>query len=208
MASKEKDYFEMFVKSVEFNCAIAEQLNALVSRYESVTDMKMEVDALHKIEHSADEHFHVLYENLNKAFITPIEREDILLLAQAIDDVSDSIEDVGYALYYLNITKLRPGLAAFVELICKSCEALKVALVEFKKFKKSKVLSDKIMEVNFVEEDGDKLYYELLRSLFSEPSGDALDVIKWREVYDKLEICLDACENVADILEGIVLKNS
>jgi len=208
MASKEKDYFEMFVKSVDFNCEIAEQLFALANRFESVTDMEQEVQALHTIEHTADIHFHTLYENLNKAFITPIEREDILMLAQAIDNVSDTIEDVGYALYYLNIKKLSPDFLLFVELIVKSCGALRIAIEEFKKFKKSKVLSENILEVNHVEEEGDKLYYKLLHNLFADDNASTLDIVKWREIYDKLEQCLDACENVADILEGIVLKNS
>ena len=208
MAPKEKDYFEMFVKSVDFNCEIAEQLCALAGRYASVTDMKQEVQKLHDIEHTADIHFHTLYEHLNKAFITPIEREDILELAQAIDNVSDTIEDVGFALYYLNIKTLSPDFIAFVELIEKSCKALKIAMEEFKKFKKSKVLSEKILEVNHVEEAGDKIYHKLLHELFSGDTTDVLNIMKWREVYDKLEQCLDACENVADILEGIVLKNS
>jgi len=208
MAQKENDYFEMFVKSVDFNCNIAAELKKLTKRYDSVTDMEAEVQALHTIEHNADIHFHTIYEHLNREFITPIEREDILMLAQAIDNVSDSIEDVGYALYYLNIKTLKNDFLLFVDLICKSTEALKIAMEEFKKFKKSKVLSEKILEVNFVEEDGDKLYYRLLHELFSKAENDVLDTLKWREIYDKLEQCLDACENVADILEGIVLKNS
>jgi len=208
MAQKENDYFEMFVKSVDFNCDIAAQLKTLTTRYESVTDMEKEVQTLHTIEHNADIHFHTIYEHLNREFITPIEREDILMLAQAIDNVSDSIEDVGYALYYLNIKTLKPEFPAFVDLIVKSTEALKIAMEEFKKFKKSKVLSEKILEVNFVEEDGDKMYYRLLHELFAKTGDDVLDTLKWREIYDKLEQCLDACENVADILEGIVLKNS
>ena len=208
MASKEKDYFGMFVKSVEFNCEIARQLCALTERFESVTDMEQEVHQMHAIEHSADIHFHTIYEHLNKEFITPIEREDILMLAQAIDNVSDTIEDVGYALYYLNIKTLKPNFSEFVALIVKSCASLKIAMEEFKKFKKSKVLSEKILEVNHVEEDGDKLYYSLLHDLFANDNSDTLEIMKWREIYDKLEQCLDACENVADILEGIVLKNS
>ena len=208
MAHKENDYFEMFVKSVDFNCEIASKLKELAERYESVTDMEKEVQALHTIEHNADIHFHTIYEHLNREFITPIEREDILMLAQAIDNVSDSIEDVGYALYYLNIKTLKKDFLDFVDLTVKSTEALKIAMEEFKKFKKSKVLSDKILEVNYVEEDGDKLYYRLLHELFAKADIDVLDTLKWREIYDKLEQCLDACENVADILEGIVLKNS
>ena len=208
MAQKENDYFEMFVKSVEFNCEIAAKLKELAGRYQAVSDMEKEVQALHTIEHNADIHFHTIYEHLNKEFITPIEREDILMLAQAIDNVSDSIEDVGYALYYLNIKELKSEFLPFTELIEKSCAALKVAIEEFKKFKKSKVLSEKILEVNHVEEEGDRMYYRLLHELFAGDTSNLMDVLKWREIYDKLEQCLDACENVADILEGIVLKNS
>ena len=204
---KEKNYFDMFVTSVEFNVSIAKRLNQFVKTYDSFDDKEVEAQAIHELEHAADIHYHEIYEQLNKSFITPIEREDILTLAQAIDDVSDSVEDVAYSLYFLNIQSIRPEISAFADLIQKSCELLLIAVTEFKKFKKSKVLGEKILEVNLVEEEGDRLYHRMLRELFVSP-GEPIDVMRLREIYEKLEHCLDSCESVADILDGIVLKNT
>ncbi len=205
--TKEKNYFDLFIISVEYTCKTAQRFQEFVKNFDSIKDMDKEVQAIHNIEHEADQHFHAIYQQLNQSFITPIEREDILLLAQSIDDICDSIEAVAFSMYCLNITALKPDVLAFVDLIVRSCSELKVAILEFKKFKKSKILSEKILEVNYVEEEGDRLYHKILRELFKNPT-DAIDVLKWREIYEKLETCLDSCENVADILDGILLKNS
>ena len=107
----------------------------------------------------------------------------------------------------LNITELRDDVKPFAALIIKSCDHLRSALIEFKQFKKSHDISQKIVDVNNIEEEGDRFYHKAVRRLHEEEK-DALTIMKWREIYDKLENCLDACEDVADNLEGIILKNS
>lgn len=201
---KEENYFDMFVVSVDFNCQIAGKLLELVDNY---TDIEKKVNEIHDIEHKADEHYHKIFSQLSKSFITPIEREDILSLSQSIDNITDAVEGLAFSFYMLNIKKLRPDIKPFAELIIKSCNYLKIAMNEFKQFKKSQTLNQKIVEVNNTEEEGDRFYHNAVRKLFSEEK-DTREIIVWREIYDGLERCLDACEDVADNLEGIVLKNS
>ena len=201
---KEENYFDMFAVSVDFSCEIANKFMELVENY---TDVENKVVKIHDIEHRADQHFHKIFSQLSKSFITPIEREDILVLSQSTDNLTDAIEGLAFCFYMLNITELRDDVKPFAALIIKSCDHLRSALIEFKQFKKSHDISQKIVDVNNIEEEGDRFYHKAVRRLHEEEK-DALTIMKWREIYDKLENCLDACEDVADNLEGIILKNS
>jgi uncharacterized protein Yka (UPF0111/DUF47 family) len=95
----------------------------------------------------------------------------------------------------------------FVQLITKSCNSLKVVLEEFPHFKKSSTLKEKIVEVNDLEEDGDRLYHSTVHNLYAN-SKDPVELLVWTEIYDLLEKCCDACEDIADTVESIVMKNS
>ena len=92
-------------------------------------------------------------------------------------------------------------------LIVKSCRALLDATIEFKNYKKAKNLTKLLVEINHIEEEGDRLYQSSVKKLFSSEEK-VLDVIKWKHIFDALEDVLDACENVADIMEGVIIKNS
>jgi Phosphate transport regulator (distant homolog of PhoU) len=207
MAKKqtEENYFDMFVTSANYACNAA---NSLLELAKDFTNVEEKANALHEIEHAADQHFHKLYEQLMRSFITPIEREDILLLAQKIDDVIDLIEDIAYKFVILNITSLKDDVIPFINLIVSSCNMMKTALEKFKYFNKSKSISSIIHEISDLEEDGDTFYKDAVKNLFSSKSSDPLDTMKWREIYESLEHCLDACEDVADAMDGVLLKNS
>ena len=204
---KEENYFDMFVTSVAFSCEAAAALLEFAKGFDTCEDRAQKVSEIHAIEHTADGHYHDLFAQLSKAFITPIDREDILMIARSIDCVTDAIEDVAVSLYMLNIPAVRDDVVPMIELIVKSCCELKTAVDEFRSFRKSKQIFERILEVNNLEEEGDRVYQAAVRKLFS-GEVTALDVIKWREIYRKLENCLDACEDVADNIEGVILKNS
>lgn len=95
----------------------------------------------------------------------------------------------------------------FTELIAKSCNSLKVVLQEFPHYKKSSTLKEKIIEVNDLEEEGDRLYYKTVHNLYVS-SQDPLELLVWTKIYNNLEKCCDACEETADTVESIVMKNS
>lgn len=207
MKKKEEDYFDMFVTSVTYSCEAANALLSFAKGYDGCADPAAQVAHIHEIEHTADGHFHALFSTLSRAFITPIDREDILMLAQSIDCVTDAVEDVGVSFYMLNIPRLRDDVVPILELVVKSCYELKTAVDEFRTFRKSKKIFEHLLLVNNLEEEGDRFYQAAVRKLFSGESS-ALEVVKWREVYRKMENCLDACEDVADNIEGVILKNS
>ena len=169
--------------------------------------IKSYVDKMHEIEHSGDKKKHEMLEVLLKAFMTPIERDDILLLSSCLDEVTDKIEDVALRMYCNDIDEIFEPAKEMVRVVIDSCREMVVMLEEFKNFKKSKDLKDIIIRINTLEEDGDRLFIEGLRELHTKEK-DPLKVITWREILIYLEKCTDATEHVADVCERVVLTNT
>jgi uncharacterized protein Yka (UPF0111/DUF47 family) len=144
---------------------------------------------------------------LVKEFLPPIEREDITSLSQKIDDVTDAIEDVLICIDMFNVQNIRPEILKFTEMIVDCCKSMKVALDEFQNFKRSKRLHSEIVEINRLEEEGDTLYINGVRNLYR-TTTDPIELMVWTEIFRRLEKCCDACEDVANDIESIVMKNS
>ena len=162
---------------------------------------------LHGIEHEGDLIRHQIVSELSRAFITPSGAR-ICQALRCIDDLTDSIRGHSDPYRHFNITSIRPEAIEFINLIVDAADATKEALVEFKNFKKSKTINSMIININKLEEDGDKLYHDSVRRLFVEEEGNILEIIRWREAFEIMEHCCDAFEDVADIIESIVMKNS
>ena len=205
--SKKKDsyYFENFVTCVEYSSRAARMLeeNLIHFRRENLKDR---LDEIHRVEHDADQKKHEMMGVLVKAFITPIEREDIILLSQSIDEVTDKIEDVMIRLYINNVKDIRPEAVEFAALLIQCCEALSQMMQEFENFKKSKTLHECLIRINELEEQGDRLFIKSMRKLHKE-TDNVIDIIAWREIFNYLEKCCDACEDVADAVERVMMKN-
>ena len=207
MAKKgDRYYFDNFVACVKCSQRAATLLGETLKNY-SKEDMGKKREQIHEIEHEADRKKHELMNMLNKAFITPIEREDIVSLAQNLDDITDTIEDVFLRIYICNVDAIKENAIAMTDLVISACEALKVAMEEFPEFRKSTKLKEYLIRINDLEEKGDELYIEGMRALHTD-GEDALTVIAWRDIYSYLERCMDACEHAADIVEAVIMKNS
>ena len=207
MAKKSDNYyFENFIDCVECGCQAAKMLEENLANFD-VKQLSDNLSKLHQIEHDADKKKHEMMAVLVKAFITPIEREDIILLSQNIDEVTDKIEDVMLRLYYNNIQSIRPDSLELVSIVVKSCDMVKLMLKEFASFRHSKSLRDHIIAINTLEEQADQVFVTSMRELHT-TCTDPVEIICWREVYFYLEKCTDACEHVADVVEQIVMKNS
>ena len=207
MAKKSDNYyFENFIQCVECGCQAAMMLEENLANFD-VNRLSENLDELHKIEHDADKKKHEMMGVLVKAFITPIEREDIILLSQCIDEVTDQIEDVLIRIYINNVHTIRPEALQFTKVIIRCCKVLKEIMEEFANFKKSKTLHGLIIEINALEEEGGRLFIDSMRRLHTEVT-DPLEIIAWREIYNFLEKCCDACEHVADAVESVIMKNT
>ncbi len=204
--AKGNDYFAMFASLVGVSCQAAQFLSDTLTNYDA-SKLHDALPQMHDIEHGADVEKHHLMEKLVKEFLPPIEREDIILLAQAVDDVTDKIEDVLIRMYMFNITVIRPHALQFCQVILSCCQALQEVMNEFHNFRRSTSLPKLIIEVNRLEEDGDQLYTQAMRELYTSGS-DPVEIISWTETYHYLERCCDACEEVANIVESVMMKNA
>lgn len=200
------NYFEAFVNLSKYSLSSAEILHKTLTNFKS-SELAQKVKEMHEIEHSADLAKHDIMNHLVKEFLPPIEREDIITLSQEIDDVTDSVEDVLLFINMFNIKTIRPEVLKFTELISSCCKSMYEAVLEFQNFKNSKTLHSKIVEINHLEEEGDGLYMEMMRNLYAS-TKDPIELMTWTEVLHRLEKCCDNCEDVADIIEQIVMKNS
>jgi len=169
--------------------------------------LKARLDEMHTLEHSGDKEKHEVLDVLNKAFITPIEREDIIALCHNIDEMTDKIEDVLLRLYCNNIQAIRPDAIEISETLIRSCAAAKKMMGEFADFRHSKKLHEYVIEINSLEEEADKQFVDGMHTLHT-TCTDPLLIIEWREVYIYLEKCVDACEHLADSVDAVVTKNS
>lgn len=207
MAKKDNNYyFDTFEKCISYANEAAVLLQNCFEHFEP-NNLKINIEEMHKIEHTADGVKHELMERLMKEFLPPIEREDIVELAHAIDDVVDTVEDVLLGMYMYNITTFRPEVKAFANVIARCCAALVEMGKELSNFKKSAVVKEKIVEINALEEEGDRLYMDAIRRLYTE-DNNPVAILAWTTMFDRLEKCCDSCEDVADTVEQIIMKNS
>ena len=208
MAKKKKfDYFDTFEKLSEL---IVSESNLLVETVENFTTseaLRDNIERSHVFEHAGDDINHDVYKNIAVDFMPPIDREDIISLAHALDNVLDNIEDVIQHLYMYNVDSIPEDAILFAKLIKKSCEALDKAMEDFRNFKKSKTFKQLIVDVNTYEEEGDALYLSAMRNLHTKEDVDVMHVLRWSRIYSRIEKCCDACEHAADVMNTILLKN-
>lgn len=206
MAKKQNDYFQFLLDQVNYCSTAAQELHKVLTNFDP-DHLSQTIASLHEIENEADQKKHFIMDKLIHEFITPIEREDIMALASEIDDVTDSVEDVLLKIYMFNVRSIKPEALKFVDVIVKCCDALKAIMEDFRHFKKSTKIKENIIEVNRLEEEGDKLYTESIRTLFT-TCTDPMEAVAWTEVFRRLESCCDNCEDIADIVETVIMKNT
>jgi uncharacterized protein len=164
------------------------------------------VDAITRLEHEADEVTQEVVTRLDRVFITPLDREDIHLLASRLDDVIDFIDGASRRVQIYRAGEAPPGAMLLSEVVLRAAQALLVAVKSLEKNKGRTVL-DACDEIKRLEEEGDSVYHEWVAKLF-DGSPDPLVVIKWKEIYDTLENTLDQMEDVGNVLESISIKHA
>lgn len=206
MAKGDKFYFDNFMVCTSI---AKEAANYLVECLENYEPNKMEdmLEKMHEIEHRADEKKHEMNEVLRKAFVTPVDREDLDMLSHKVDDVTDMIEEVLQKFYINDIKTIQPAAIEFAKKLVKSCDLLCSLMGEFENFKRSKHIRDMIVALNDAEEECDRFYLKSMRSLAKE-SNNVWTVIAWRDIYDCMESCADACEHVSECVAAVIMKNT
>ncbi len=207
MASKaDKFYFNNFLNATECCVEAAKYLEECLNNYD-VNKLKEMIVKMHGFEHKADEVHHEMSAALAKAFVTPLDREDIAEISANIDEVADTIEEVLQRLYVDEVEVVPEFFKVFANKIVKCCELMKKVLEELPTFKKPKKLKEMILNLGALEEECDKLYLEGTLNIRKDNS-DVLLIIALRDTLYKMERCADACEHVCDTIEMIVMKNT
>lgn len=206
MAKSDKFYFENFVECTSLAKNAAIYLVECLENYE-VDNLSKMLEEMHAFEHKADMKKHEMSQTLAKAFVTPVDREDLDILSHQLDNVLDLIEEVLQKLYIYNVKAIEPDAIEYAKHLVRACGLLCEIMGEFENFKKSKKIQSLVIACNDVEEDCDKLYLSTMHEL-TRNSSDILKMISWREVYDCLEACADACEHVAECVGSIIMKNT
>lgn len=208
MAKKQKfDYFKAYERLTDL--AVGES-EILLEAFESFTEadaLEEVLPRVHELEHKGDEINHDIFSSAATDFMPPIDREDIVELAHALDNVLDYIEDVLTHMYMYDIRTMPEDALQFARLIKKSCKALDKVAEEFHDFKKSKKFKQLVIAINDYEEEGDVLYGKAMRHLHTVENDDVMHVLVWSRIYERMEKCCDACEHAADIVSTILLKN-
>ena len=206
MAKGDKFYFDNFSACATLAKNAANYLVECLENYDADKIEEMIVK-MHTFEHSADMKKHEMNETLAKAFVTPVDREDLDMLSQQLDNVCDTLEEVLQKFYIYNIKEIDPAAIEFAKNLVKSCEMLVQIMDEFENFKKSKTMRSLIIACNDVEEDCDQLYLATMHNL-TKNSTDVLTTMSWYKIFDCLEACADACEHVSECVGSIIMKNT
>ena len=199
---RDQEFFNMFAELATRLTAVARLLHELFS---DPSQLNQKVAAIKKLEHEADQITHGVIDRINRTFVTPIDREDIHMLASHLDDVIDQIDGAARRaqMFRISGSPAREPAVKMCEILIQMGVAIEAAVAEVKK---PKSVVERGVEIKQLEEQGDAIYHEAVGHLF-DGTPDPLIVIKWMELYDKLENALDECENVANTLDSIALKN-
>jgi predicted phosphate transport protein (TIGR00153 family) len=198
---KEEKFFDMFISMAQNAHESSKLLTLMMEQPDKIRDTAESIKAL---EHKGDRMTHDLIVKLNKTFIVPIDREDIYGLSSKLDDVTDLIESIARRLVLFKVTEVSEPALELARVLQRSTAAIVVAVSELQNGMK---VMDPCIEINRLEDEADHIYHLALAKLF-ESEKDPIALIKWKELYEKLEASLDRCEDVANVIEGIIVKNA
>ena len=200
-APRDRAYFELFEEAGQNAVLAAGLLERLLINFPDSGELAVEI---RDCEHEGDRITHDIINRLNHTFVTPIDREDILALASALDDIVDYIEEVADYLGLYQIEAPMDQAIGLARVLNRACHEIGEAIPLLRGFRD---LSQHTVEVNRLENEGDRITREAVASLFDAPI-DPMVVIRWKDIFERLESAIDATERAAFTLEGIVIKNA
>ncbi|HSP98328.1 MAG TPA: DUF47 family protein [Candidatus Dormibacteraeota bacterium] len=201
---REEDFFGFFERHAALTVEGAREMQRLVGGGQDVCVL---AERIKEIEHETDVITHGCVERLHTTFITPLDRDAIHLLITRMDDVMDYIESAAIAVMLYELTEMTAPAKALADVLVRATEAVAVAVAGLRNLKRSDDILKACIEVNRLENEGDEILRAALAELFR-GARDPLLVLKWKEVYEALENATDRCEDVANIIEGVVLEHA
>ena len=200
------NYFDGLADMASYACEAANFMNLFVNDFNRDT-LPNSIEVMHDIEHKADAKRHEIMTHLATEFLPPIERSDIADLSSTLDDIIDCIDDAMQHLYIYDVGEMLPECSVFSDLILKCTESVDDIAKEFHNFRKSHKLMDFIIKTNDLESDGDRLYSETMRRIYTSDMPNK-DIFIWARIIASFEDCCDYCEEASNIFQSAIMKNS
>ena len=200
---QEKHFFDMFDQQADVVLEGAEALLDMVTNFTLVAEKR---DKIKEIEHKGDELVHHISDELTTTFVTPIDHDDISKLTSRLDDILDFIEAASHRMWSYEIKTVPPEMVKLTQVILASSKEVNHAVKDLRNFKKKNEILTHFIEINRLENVGDDITHVAVAALFKK--YDAVDIIKLKEIYEYLEEATDKCEDAADVIKDIFMKNS
>jgi uncharacterized protein len=201
LVPQRKEFFQLFNEASANAVAISRALVDLLAQ--APNGSRERIRDIKDLEHEGDRLTHEVVNLLNRTFVTPFDRDDMYRLAGALDDICDHVDEAAGNIVGYGVKEIRPAAKAQGDVILRAASKLQEAVSRLDGFKDS---SRQLMELRDLEDEGDRLNREAVSELFR-TSDDAIAIIRWKDIHEALEEAVDACENAADVLEAIVVKN-
>ncbi len=199
---KEEQYFALFRQMSSYIYDAASSLSDMLEGKHE--EYAAHLTHIKSVENACDELIHSIVTKLNSSFITPFDREDIYLLSGALDDVVDLIDDAARSLVMYNVETATSHARLFGGVIQRMAVQLHEVVAQLER---PSGINPRLVEIHRLENEGDDLYHDAISELFH-GTPDPLYVLKWKEIYEKLESAVDRCETVANIIESVIIKHA
>src|SRR5438094_2679419 len=201
LVPQKREFFDLYNQAASNAVAISQRLIELLDEFPAHADERMR--DIKELEHAGDRLTHELVDLINRTFVTPFDRDDMYRLAGVLDDICDHVDDSAEKVVGYGVREIREQARLQAQVINRAATKLAEAIGRLEGFRDSK---RQLIELRELEDEGDRLNHEAISELFRS-GDDALDVIRWKDVHEQLEEAVDACENAADVLEAILVKN-
>jgi predicted phosphate transport protein (TIGR00153 family) len=201
---KNENFFVMFSDMSKIIIEGAELLVTMLNNFAAAKDIQKKIK---DIEHRGDSQTHETIKKLNRSFITPFDREDIYSLASSLDNILDLIDACAQHIIMYNVDAPTPAAQELAAIILRACQNVAAAVTALNKNSKIEEISKFCVEVNSLENEGDIVCRQAISLLFQHET-DPIKLIKWKEIYETLEMAIDKCEDAINILESVVVKNA
>ncbi len=204
LTPRDTKFYDLFEQDTDNLVVAAEKL---VDFFENYEDVEAKAKEMKGLETQGDTITHQIVQRLHRTFVTPIDREDIALLAHSLDDIMDFIEAAARTAFLYHVGQPTERARELARIVLRMNYKLKEVLPRLRHRDQFEQILTECVEINSLENEADDVHHDAMAELF-DGSGDACEIIKWREIYQHLEDATDCGEDVANILEGIVLKNA
>jgi uncharacterized protein len=201
LVPQKREFFDLYNRSAANAVAIAQALIELLDAFPGGADAK--VREIKELEHEGDRLTHEVIDLLNRTFVTPFDRDDMYRLVTALDDICDHIDDAAEKITGYGVREIRQQAIEQARVIHLSANKLREAIAQLEGFKDSRRV---LIELRELEDEGDRIVWQAVSELFNGGS-DAIALVRWKDIHESLEEAVDACENAADVLEAILVKN-